>query len=153
MQNKKVSKNKIFLPCHSSLKWSNPGNFLESHPSKECKKRYMEMTKKIDLETLKIVLGCSILHYSPWSRKRLVVESLVAKLCLSYQLIILTLQYICRHRYYLWKQHLIETPLLNSQIPHLHFDLTLGNWKTLCKKLHLWKQLITVCSETLLTQI
>ena len=91
------------------------------------------MTKKIYLETLKSVLGCSILHYSPWSFKKLLVKTLVAKLCFSYQLVILTLQYICRHRYYLWELHLIETLFLNSQIPHLHFDLTLGHWKTLCK--------------------
>ena len=30
MQNKKVSKSKIFLPCHSSVKWSSPGDFLKA---------------------------------------------------------------------------------------------------------------------------
>ena len=25
-----MSKNKIFLPCHSSVKWSNPGDFLKA---------------------------------------------------------------------------------------------------------------------------
>ena len=29
MQNKKCLKNKIFLPCHSSVKWSDPGDFLK----------------------------------------------------------------------------------------------------------------------------
>ena len=68
MQNKKVSKNKIFLPCHSSVKWSDPGDFLKAQfvifrCQKYVKKGYMEMTKKNYLETLKIVLGRSILHY------------------------------------------------------------------------------------------
>ena len=63
-----MSKNKIFLPCHSSVKWSNPGDFLKAQfvifrCQKYVKKGYMEMTKKIYLETLKSVLGCSILHY------------------------------------------------------------------------------------------
>ena len=30
MQNKKCLKNKIFLPCHSSVKWSDPGDFLKA---------------------------------------------------------------------------------------------------------------------------
>ena len=30
MQNKKCLKNKIFLPCHSSVKWSDPGDFLKT---------------------------------------------------------------------------------------------------------------------------
>ena len=25
-----MSKNKIFLPCHSSVKWSDPGDFLKA---------------------------------------------------------------------------------------------------------------------------
>ena len=25
-----VSKNKIFLPCHSNVKWSEPGDFLKT---------------------------------------------------------------------------------------------------------------------------
>ena len=45
--------NEIFLPCHSSVKWSDPGD----------DKGYMEMTKTIYLKPLKSVLGCSTLHY------------------------------------------------------------------------------------------
>ena len=30
MQNKKCLKNKIFLPCHSSVKRSDPGDFLKA---------------------------------------------------------------------------------------------------------------------------
>ena len=30
MQNKKCLKNKIFLPCHSSVKWNGPGDFLKA---------------------------------------------------------------------------------------------------------------------------
>ena len=67
MQNKKCLKNKIFLPRHSSVKWNDPVNFLGLIRNFRCqkyvKKGYMEMAKKIFLETLKSVLGCSILHY------------------------------------------------------------------------------------------
>ena len=55
---------KINITCG---KWSNPGNFLRSLCNFRCqkyvKKGYMEMTKKIYLETLKSALGCSIFHY------------------------------------------------------------------------------------------
>ena len=47
---KKVSKNKIFLPCHSSVKWIYPGNFLKAQfvifrCQKYVKKGYMKMRK------------------------------------------------------------------------------------------------------------
>ena len=63
-----MSKNKIFLPCHSSVKWSDPGEFLKAQfvifrCQKYVKKGYMEIRKWIYLVPLKSVLGCSILHY------------------------------------------------------------------------------------------
>ena len=69
MQNKNVCKNKIFLPCHRSVKQSDPGDFLKAQfvifrCQKYVKKGYIEMTKKIYHETLKSALGHSILHYS-----------------------------------------------------------------------------------------
>ena len=65
---KKCLNNKIFLPCHCSVKWSDPGAFLNAQfvifkCQKYVKKGYMEMTKIIYLEPLKSVLGCFILHY------------------------------------------------------------------------------------------
>ena len=68
MQNKKCLKNKIFLPCPSSVKWSDAGDFLKAQIvifrcQKYVKKGYMETAKKIYLETLKSALGRSILHY------------------------------------------------------------------------------------------
>ena len=47
---KKCLKNKIFLPCHSGVKWSNPGDFLKAQfvifrCQKYVKKGYMEMRK------------------------------------------------------------------------------------------------------------
>ena len=50
MQDKKCLKNKIFLPCHSSVKWSNPGDFLKTQfvifrCQKYVKKGYIEMRK------------------------------------------------------------------------------------------------------------
>ena len=64
-----MSKNKIFLLCHSSVKWSNPGDFLKAQfvifsCQKYVKKGYREMRKWIYLVPLKNVLGCPILHYS-----------------------------------------------------------------------------------------
>ena len=49
MQNKKC-KDKIFLPCHSSVKWSNPGDFFKAQfvifrCQKHVEKGYMEMRK------------------------------------------------------------------------------------------------------------
>ena len=66
-----MSKNKIFLPCHSSVKWSNPGDFLKAQfvifrCQKYVKKGYIEMRKWIYLVPLKSVLGCSSLHYYLW---------------------------------------------------------------------------------------
>ena len=66
----KVSKNKIFLPCHSSVRWSNPGDFLKAQfvifrCQKYVKKGYIEMRKWIYFVPLKSVLGRSILHYWP----------------------------------------------------------------------------------------
>ena len=63
-----MSKNKIFLPCHSSIKWSNPGDFLKAQfvifmCRKYVKKGYIEMRKLIYLVPLGSVLGRSILHY------------------------------------------------------------------------------------------
>ena len=63
-----MSKNKIFLLCHSSVKWSSPGDFLKTQFvifrfQKYVKKGYMEMRKWIYLVPLKSVLGRSILHY------------------------------------------------------------------------------------------
>ena len=60
--------NEIFLPCHSSVKWSDPGDFLKAwfvnfRCKNYVKKGYMEMTKTIYLEPLKSVLGRSTLHY------------------------------------------------------------------------------------------
>ena len=42
--------NEIFLPCHSSVKWSDPGDFLKAQfvifrCQKYVKKGYMEMRK------------------------------------------------------------------------------------------------------------
>ena len=52
---------------YSSGKWSDPVNFLNSIYNFRCQKYvktlYMEMTKKIYLETLKSELGRSIYHY------------------------------------------------------------------------------------------
>ena len=52
---------------YSSGKWSDLVNFLNSIYNFKCqkylKKGYMEMTKKIYLETLKSALGRSIYHY------------------------------------------------------------------------------------------
>ena len=50
MQNKKCLKNKIFLLCHSTVKWSNPEDFLTAQfvifrCQKDVKKGYMEMRK------------------------------------------------------------------------------------------------------------
>ena len=50
MQNEKVSKNKIFLPCHTSVKWSSPGDFLKAQfvifrCQEYVKKGHMEMRK------------------------------------------------------------------------------------------------------------
>ena len=58
----------LFKVSDSSVKWSNPGNFLKARfvifrCQKICKKGHIEMTNKNYLETLKSVLGCSILHY------------------------------------------------------------------------------------------
>ena len=63
-----MSKNKIFLPCHSSVKWSHPGDYLKAQfvifrCQKYVKKGYMEMRKWIYLVPLGSVLGRSILHY------------------------------------------------------------------------------------------
>ena len=68
MQNQKCLKNKIFLPCHSSVKWSQPGALLKAQfvifrCQKYVKKGYIEMRKSIYLVPLKCVLGRSILHY------------------------------------------------------------------------------------------
>ena len=65
---KKCLNNRIFLPCHSSVKWSDPGDFLNARfvifkCQKYVKKGYMEMTKIIYLEPLKSVLARFILHY------------------------------------------------------------------------------------------
>ena len=54
IQNKKCLKNKIFLPCHSSVKWSNPGDFLKAQfvifrCQMYVKKGYIEMRKWIYL--------------------------------------------------------------------------------------------------------
>ena len=54
---------------YSSIKWSDPGNLLTSQfvifkCQKYVGKGYIEMTKKNYLETLKSVLGRSILHFS-----------------------------------------------------------------------------------------
>ena len=62
-----MSKNKIFLPCPSSLKWWNPGDVLKTQfvifrCQKYVKKGYIEMRKWIYLVSLKSVLGHSILH-------------------------------------------------------------------------------------------
>ena len=43
---KKCLNNRIFLPCHSSVKWSNPGDFLKAQfvtfrCQKYAKKGYM----------------------------------------------------------------------------------------------------------------
>ena len=56
--------------------------------SKICKKGYIEMTKKIYLETLKRVLGHSILHYLVGGEKRTGVENVI------------------KEQYKLWKYHL-----------------------------------------------
>ena len=74
MQNKKCLKNKIFLPCLSSVKVSDPGDFLKAQfvifrCQKYVKKGYIKMRKRIYLVPLKSVLGCSILHYSHFSTK------------------------------------------------------------------------------------
>ena len=63
-----MSKNKIFLLCHSSVKWSDPGDFLKAQfvifrCQKYVKKGYIEMRKLIYLVPLKSVLGRSILHF------------------------------------------------------------------------------------------
>ena len=63
-----MSKNKIFLPCHSSVNWSHPWDFLKAQfvifmCQKYEKKGDMGMTEKTCLETLKSALGRSILHY------------------------------------------------------------------------------------------
>ena len=63
-----MSKNKIFLPCHSIVKWCNPGDFLKAQfvifrCQKYVKKAYMEMRKWIYLVPLGSVLGRSILHF------------------------------------------------------------------------------------------
>ena len=56
-----------FNITYSSGKWSDPVNFLNSIYNFRCqkyvKKGYMEMTKKIYLETLKGAPGRSIYHY------------------------------------------------------------------------------------------
>ena len=54
---------------YSSIKWRNPGHFLTSQfvifkCKKYVEKGYIEMTKKNYLETLKSVLGRSILNFS-----------------------------------------------------------------------------------------
>ena len=53
---------------YRSVKWSEPENFLKSQfvifrCQKYVEEGYIEMTKKIYLETLRSVLGCSILHF------------------------------------------------------------------------------------------
>ena len=58
----------LFKVSDSSVKWSDPGDFLKARFAifwcqKYVKKGYMEMTKTFYLETLKSVLGCSTLHY------------------------------------------------------------------------------------------
>ena len=62
-----MSKNKIFLPCHSSVNGATQETFYTLIRNFRCQKHvikeYMEMTKKNYLETLKSVLGHSILHY------------------------------------------------------------------------------------------
>ena len=50
MQNEKCLKNKIFLPCHSSVKWNGPGDFFKAQfvifrCQKYVKKGYMEKRK------------------------------------------------------------------------------------------------------------
>ena len=62
------NKNKIFLPSHSSVKWSDPEDFLKAQfvifrCQKYVKKGYMEMKNWIYLVPLKSVVGRSILHY------------------------------------------------------------------------------------------
>ena len=80
-----MPENKIFLPCHSSVKWSSPGDFLKAQfiifsCQKYVKKGYMEMRKWIYLVPLKSVLGRCISHYSEYvSNNRIWI-----RLCLLY---------------------------------------------------------------------
>ena len=55
-----MSKNKIFLPCHSSVKWSDPGDFLRAQFVVFRCQKYVKMRKWIYLVILKSVLGRSI---------------------------------------------------------------------------------------------
>ena len=52
-----MSKNKIFLPCHSSVKWSDPGDFLKTQfEIFRCQKYVKKGTWKLENEfTVKIV--------------------------------------------------------------------------------------------------
>ena len=55
-----------FIAIESSVKQSDPGNFARLvifSCQKYVKKGYIEITKKIYLEPLKSVLGCSLSHY------------------------------------------------------------------------------------------
>ena len=63
---------------YSSGKWSD--QIYNFRCQKYVKKGYMEMTKKIYLETLKSALGCSIYHYYDYANDQ--IEFITVKILL-----------------------------------------------------------------------